>query len=196
VQPPPIAPLWQPGVHVTAVSPQLWFPVQCTSHPHDAPHEMPCLHDWTPEHSTSQREVPHVTPSHEPLPVHSTLHDVVPAHDTSLRHALSVSHFTSHAQPGGHTTLSVQSEPFAQSITHECAVTSQVEQFAGQLLPESPCDASALPTGASIISVPATTQNPSTQSRPVLQSAVFVHEKSPLLCVIEQLAASANTNAT
>jgi hypothetical protein len=169
--------------------------VQCTSHPHDAPHEMPCLHDWTPVHSTSQRVVPHVTPSHEPLPLHSTLHEVVPAHVTSLRHELSVSHFTSHAQPTGHTTLPVQFAPLAQSMMQECAVTSQLVQVAGQPLPESPCAASGEPTGASI-SVPETTQNPSTQSRPVLQSAVFVHEKSPLLCVIEQLAASANTNAT
>jgi hypothetical protein len=154
-----------------------------------------CLHDCTPVHSTSQRDVPHVTPSHEPLPLHSTLHEVVPAHVTPLRHALSVSHFTSHVQPGGQVTLSLQSEPPAQSITHECALTSQLEQFAGQPLPESPC-ASPVLTGASIVSVPETTQNPSTQSRPVLQSEVFVHEKSPLLWVIEQLAASANTNAT
>jgi hypothetical protein len=169
--------------------------VHRTSQPHDAPHEIACLHDWTPEHSTSHRVVPHVTPSHEPLPMHSTLHDVVPAHATPLRHELSVSHFTSQVQPTGHTTLSVQSEPAAQSITHECALTSQLVQFAGQPLPESPC-ASPVLTGASIVSVPETTQKPSTQSRPVLQSAVFVHEKSPLLWVIEQLAASANTNAT
>ena len=45
-------------------------------------------------------------------------------------------------------------------------------------------------------SVPDTTQNPPTQSRPELQSEVFVHAKSPLLCVIEQLVASANTKTT
>ena len=156
---------------------------------------MPCLHDWRPLHSISQRDVPQVTPSHELLPLHSTLHDVVPAHDTPLRHELSESHFTSQLQPTGHTTLPLQFEPFAQSITHECAVTSQLEQFAGQPLPESPFGASWR-SGASIVSVPETTQKPSTQSRPVLQSDVFVHEKSPLLWVIEQLAASANTNAT
>ena len=156
---------------------------------------MACLHDWMPEHSISQRDVPHVTPSHEPLPVHSTLHDVVPAHVTPLRHELSVSHFTSQIQPTGHTTSPLQFAPLAQSITHECAATSQLVQVAGQPLPES-ARASPVPTGASIVSVPATTQNPSTQSRPVLQSEVFVHEKSPLLWVIEQLAASANTNAT
>jgi hypothetical protein len=169
--------------------------VQRTSHPHDAPQLMPCLHDCTPEHSTSQRPVPHVTSSHELLPLHSTLHAVVPAHDTPLRHELSASHFTSQLQPTGHTTLPLQFEPFAQSITHECAVTSQLEQFAGQPLPESPFGASWR-SGASIVSVPETTQKPSTQSRPTLQSAVFVHEKSLLLWVIEQLAASANTNAT
>ena len=45
----------------------------------------------------------------------------------------------------------------------------------------------SLPVGGESISVPDTTQNPSTQSRPALQSEVFVHAKSPLLCVIEQL---------
>jgi hypothetical protein len=192
----PSVPIAQPGVHIVEPSPQLWLPVHRTSHPHDAPQLMPCLHDWTPVHSTSQRAVPHVTPSHEPLPLHSTLHDVVPAHDTPFRHELSVSHFTSQLQPTGHTTLPLQFEPFPQSITHECAATSQLEQFAGQPLPESPFGASWKTVGASMVSLPETTQNPSTQSRPVLQSEVFVHEKSPLLCVIEQLAASANTNAT
>jgi len=174
VQPPLIEPLVQPGVHVNAPTPQLWLPIQRTSQPHDDAQSMLVLHDCTPVHSTSQRPVPHTTSWHEPLPLHSTLHAVVPAHDTPLRHELSVSHFTSQVQPAGHATLPLQLEPFAQSMMHECVGTSQLEQFAGHPLPESPRGASWRMTGASI-SLPATTQNPPTQSRPELQSEVFVH---------------------
>jgi hypothetical protein len=81
-------------VHVT-VSPHDWVPMHFTSHAHDAPH-VTVLHDIVPVHSTSQALVPHCTFWHAFLPEHSTVHLVVPAHCTPLRHALSVSHLTSH----------------------------------------------------------------------------------------------------
>jgi hypothetical protein len=142
--------------------------------------------------------VPHTTFSQEPLPVHSTLHDVLPLHDTPTRHELSESHFTSHAQPAGHATLPLQFAPFAQSMMQVCVVVTQLEHGEGQSLPSTGGGASPLVTGASICSVPEMTQNPPTQSRGglVLQSDVFVQVNRSLLCVIEQLVARANTNAT
>jgi hypothetical protein len=130
------------------------------------------------------------------MPVQSTMHEVVPVHDTPLRHELSVSHFTSHAQPAGHATLPLQFEPFAQSITHVCVDMLQLEHCEGQPLLESPGRPSIGVTDASMSCVPLITQNPSTQTRPELQSACVVHAKSPLFLVMEQLVASANTAVT
>jgi hypothetical protein len=156
-------------------SEQLFVPVQRTSHAHDWPHDT-ALHDCTPEHWTSQAPVPHCTCWHEPLPVHSTVQLVEPVQVTPLRHALSVSHLTSHDQPAGHATLALQFAPFAQSMMHEWLPVLQVVHCDGQLLPESvPAFASIGLTGASAVFVPWTIQNPSTHSRPSLQSALLVH---------------------
>jgi hypothetical protein len=158
------------------------------------------LHDCTPLHSTSHALVPHCTFWHEFLPMHSTMHLVVPAQTTPLRHELSVSHLTSHEYPIGHVTVPLQSAPPWQSITHVFWLTLQLVHCAGQpLLPlplPLPLPCPSVPIGESICSVPEMTQKPSTQSRPVSQSEVFVHAKSPLLCVTEQLEASANTTPT
>jgi hypothetical protein len=174
--------------------PQLWLPVQCTSHAHDGPH-VTSRQDCTPLHSTSHLPVPHVTPRHEPIPVHSTVHAVVPVQVTPLRHALSVSHFTSHDQPAGHATLPLQFAPPAQSMMHECVDVLQLVHCAGHALPESPGRPSIGVTEASM-SVPLTTQKPSTHTRSLLQSVCFVHAKSPLFFEIEQLVAIANTAVT
>jgi hypothetical protein len=195
VQPGPVA----DDRHATEVQAmpdeQLWLPVQRTSHAQDGP-QVTSRHDCGPVHSTSHLPVPHVTPRHEPIPVHSTMHDVEPVHVTPFRHALSVSHFTSHDHPAGHATLPLQFAPPAQSITHECVDVLQLVHCEGQPLPVSPGRPSIGLIEASMSWVPLITQNPSEHTRPSLQSDCFVHAKSPLFFVIEQLVASANTAVT
>lgn len=58
----------RPSLHDAAVhwtvSPQLWLPVQVTSHAHEAPHDT-VLHELGPLHVTAHLLVPHTTPSQD-----------------------------------------------------------------------------------------------------------------------------------
>ena len=56
------------------VSPQLWLPVQSTSHAHELLHAT-SRHDDGPEQPTSHGPGPHSTPWHVLLPVQSILHE-------------------------------------------------------------------------------------------------------------------------
>jgi hypothetical protein len=93
-------------------------------------------------------------------------------HVTPLRHELFASHWTVQLKPGGHVTWLLQFEPATlQSIVHVLALRSHDVQPVGQPF-ESPCASLGGP-GASI--EPGTTQKPSEQMRPSLQSDCFVH---------------------
>lgn len=164
---------------------QLWLPVHVTSHAHDVPHSI-VRHDAEPVQLTSHGPAPHVTPRHAWVALHSTVHAVAPPHATPLRHEPSVSHLTSHFSPGGQLIWPEQLVKL-QSIVH-VPLPHDVHGD-GQLLPSGVFWPSTCATGASI--EPSTTQNPLSQIRPLLQSDVFVHAKSGLRCVTEQLTATA-----
>jgi hypothetical protein len=105
------------------------------------------------------------------LPLHSTLHDADSWQLTPLRHALSVLHRISHLYPDGQVTAPVQLVSW-QLIVHVFCATLHDEHPGGQLF-ASPPGLGASMRGASI--VPATMQNPLSQTRPFSQSAVDVH---------------------
>jgi hypothetical protein len=71
-------------VHWTP-APQLWLPVQLTSHAHEFPHAT-LLHELGPEHIRSHGPAPHSTLSQDCCPEHVMLHDAADWQLTPLRH--------------------------------------------------------------------------------------------------------------
>jgi len=114
-------------------------------------------------------------------PLHVIVHDLLLVQLMPLLHEPAGEHAMLQLQPVGQVTCCLQPPLSAQSIVQVFVVLLHDVHCAGQLTPESTWDA---------------TQKPSVQVRPLLQSDCFVHAKSSLRWLIEQLPVVMTANPT
>ena len=156
----------QSGVVLQVRFAQLKAEPQVTSHAHEEP-QLTSWHDPEPEQSTLHRPVPQVTALQLCEPLQVIVHDLLPMQLTPLRHELPVEHAMLQSQPVGHaiawlhaTGLTIQSiVQLFVAVLHDVHGDGQPDASpfgASSFTPESSC---------------VTTQSPSEQIRPELQSA-------------------------
>jgi len=160
---------------------------QVTSQPHDRPQRRLPLHESMPLQLTLQAPVPHRTSSpHEPvplqlrlqapvphvtvlqlcLPLHMIVHEVLPVQLTPLLHEFCVPHITLQLQPNGQLTGPEQPPLTPQSMMQLCDEALHEVHCGGQ---------SSASGGRGPSNTSGTAHKPSTQIRPLLQSAWVLH---------------------
>lgn len=142
-------------------------PWQATSHAHDEP-QLTRWHDPMPVQATLHRPAPQVTLLQLCALLHVIVHDLLPTQLMVLRHEPGLEHATLQSQPAGHVI----------AWLHAAGLTVQsIVQLFVAVLHDVHCDGqpAASPIGGASPFTPessgVTTQNPSEQVRPELQSA-------------------------
>jgi len=167
------------GLHVRPVQGEVR---QATSHAHDRP-QLTVRHAPVPVQLMLHGPAPQVTFLQLCAPLHVIVHDLLLVQLMPLLHEPAGEHAMLQLQPVGQVTCCLHPPLSAQSIVQVFVVVLHDVHCAGQV--------AASPGGCASPLTPESTwdatQKPSVQVRPLLQSDCFVHAKSSLRWLIEQL---------